>query len=195
MDPKQTNTQPTIQPQQSDHTNSWAIVGFIFAFLFPLLGLIFSIISLSEIKKKNEKGRGLAIAGIIVSIAFMIILVVVLLILLLAVASVTENMQDYLPQCTVDSADFACGKFSSMDEDGTITIMLTNKRGEVQSATISTTEPCIPVAKSWRLGETKTFTCLGSSDDVITPIQIAYVLKDEINVRFAFGNLTKPAIE
>lgn len=53
--------------KQEAKTNGWCIVGFICAFLIPLLGLIFSIIGLTQIRKSGEKGKGLAIAGIIVS--------------------------------------------------------------------------------------------------------------------------------
>lgn len=50
-------------------TNSLSIAGFILSFIVPLLGLIFSIISLNQIKSnKEEKGKGLAVAGLIISI-------------------------------------------------------------------------------------------------------------------------------
>lgn len=69
-------TSPSAQPQQlqpaSTSTNGLAIAGLITAFLLPLLGLILSIIGLSQAKKRNQNGRGLAIAGIVLSIIFMI---------------------------------------------------------------------------------------------------------------------------
>lgn len=45
--------------------NMLAIIGFIFTFFFSLLGGIVCIIALGQIKKTGEKGKGLAIAGII----------------------------------------------------------------------------------------------------------------------------------
>lgn len=48
-------------------TNIMAILSLIFAFLFAPLGLIFGIISLVQIKKTQEGGKGLAIAGIIIA--------------------------------------------------------------------------------------------------------------------------------
>ena len=55
-------------------SKNWAaIAGFICAFFFPLLGLIFSIIGL-----KSEH-RGLAIAGVILSIVFMVIILATVL--------------------------------------------------------------------------------------------------------------------
>jgi hypothetical protein len=54
-------------------TNTWAILGLIFAFIFAPLGIIFSIIALVQIKKTGENGKGLAIAGLIVGIVFTLI--------------------------------------------------------------------------------------------------------------------------
>ena len=53
-------------PEQK--TDGFAIAGFILSFLSGLFGLIFSLIGLSRIKKNPyAKGRGLAIAGVIIS--------------------------------------------------------------------------------------------------------------------------------
>jgi len=46
-------------------TNTLAIVGFILSFLIPIVGFILCIIALGQIKKTGEKGKGLAVAGII----------------------------------------------------------------------------------------------------------------------------------
>lgn len=54
--------------QQEKQSNGFAIAGFILS-LLPLLGLIFSIIGLVRSGKVGGKGRGLSIAGIILSIA------------------------------------------------------------------------------------------------------------------------------
>ncbi len=72
---------PVSAPAPTSITNTFAIVGFILAFFFPLLGLIFSIIGLNKVKECNS-GRGLAIAGIVISavIWFIEFLVVFLLI-------------------------------------------------------------------------------------------------------------------
>ena len=58
--------------QTNTQTNGYAIVGFILAFAFALLGLIFSIIALNKAEERNGAGRGLAIAGIVISILNMI---------------------------------------------------------------------------------------------------------------------------
>ena len=48
-------------------TNTMAIVGFVMSFFNGLIGLIFSIIGMSQIKKTGEPGKGYALAGIIIS--------------------------------------------------------------------------------------------------------------------------------
>lgn len=51
--------------------NGYAIAGFVLAFFFALLGLIFSIIGYNKSKVMYGSGRGLAIAGIIISAVWM----------------------------------------------------------------------------------------------------------------------------
>lgn len=48
-------------------TNTMAIVGFVMSFFNGLVGLILSIIGMSQIKKTGEPGKGYALAGIIIS--------------------------------------------------------------------------------------------------------------------------------
>ncbi len=59
--------------QQPTRSNTVAIVGFIFAFFIPLVGLICSIIGVNNAKNCGGSGKGLAIAGIIISIVMMIL--------------------------------------------------------------------------------------------------------------------------
>ena len=60
--------QPGYQPQK---TNTMAILGLVFAFVFSPLGIVFSAIGLKQIKQRREGGRGLALAGLILSIVFL----------------------------------------------------------------------------------------------------------------------------
>lgn len=63
----------SIQP-----SNGMAITGFVLAFIFPVLGLLFSIIGLNRSKEMiNNKGRGLAIAGIVISSVSLVIALLV----------------------------------------------------------------------------------------------------------------------
>ena len=65
-------------PDGGSSMNTLAVVGFILAFFFPLLGLIFSIIALGQIKRNGGRGHGLAMAGLIISLVTMLILIAVL---------------------------------------------------------------------------------------------------------------------
>jgi type II secretory pathway pseudopilin PulG len=62
---------PTTSEAPVARTSGMAIAGFVLAFVCGLLGLIFSILGRSECKKSGGtiKGEGLALAGMIVSIA------------------------------------------------------------------------------------------------------------------------------
>ncbi len=65
--PQQPDPQQGSQPSTEGKTNTMAILALIFGFLFGILGIIFGIIALSQIKKDpSQKGKGLAIAGIII---------------------------------------------------------------------------------------------------------------------------------
>jgi len=88
MDESQNQKRPQPQSQQNmktqqgsgQKTNVMAILSLAFAFVFAPLGLVFGIIALVQLEKNpNEKGKGLAIAGLIISILgcvlFMLIMV------------------------------------------------------------------------------------------------------------------------
>jgi hypothetical protein len=65
-----------MQPMGQPSTSGMAIAGFILALIScSLLGLIFSIIGYNEVKNSNgmKTGGGLAMAGIIISIAWFVI--------------------------------------------------------------------------------------------------------------------------
>ena len=63
--------QPYQQQYSEKRSNSYAIAGFVLAFFFALLGLIFSIIGLRKVDECGGSGKGLAIAGIVLSILSM----------------------------------------------------------------------------------------------------------------------------
>lgn len=73
-EPAPTNT---AQTPASQKTNTMAVVAIILAFLIPFVGLILGIVALSQIKKRNEGGKGLAIASIIISAFIMLMQLVV----------------------------------------------------------------------------------------------------------------------
>ena len=57
-------------------SNTLSIVGFIFSFFIPIVGLICSIIGMKKSTTLNGKGKGLAVAGIIISIISIVISVI-----------------------------------------------------------------------------------------------------------------------
>ena len=66
LEPKLSNEAAAYQQQDN---NSIAVVGFVLAFLFPLLGFIFSIIGLNKAKRLDGKNKGYAVAGILIAVA------------------------------------------------------------------------------------------------------------------------------
>ncbi|WP_319445103.1 MULTISPECIES: peptidylprolyl isomerase [unclassified Mycobacterium] len=65
---------------QARGTNTMAIVSLVSAFLFPPLGIVFGHISLSQLKRTNEEGKGLAIAGLAIGYVVTILSVIALVI-------------------------------------------------------------------------------------------------------------------
>ena len=88
--------QPLVSPHAGyppapRKTNTMAILGLVFAFVFSPLGIVFSAIGLSQIKKRREGGRGLALAGMILSILFTLIGVLATVFLFAAVQEAAET--------------------------------------------------------------------------------------------------------
>jgi hypothetical protein len=92
MDPQQNSTQspqtPLASPVTTKRTNGLAIAGFVLAFLAPLIGLILSIIGLVKAKNYGGSGKGLSIAGIVISV---ILLPFVTLFWLLLIANLQKG--------------------------------------------------------------------------------------------------------
>lgn len=47
-------------------TNTMAVLSLVFAFVFSLLGVIFGHVALAQIRHTGERGRGLAVAGLVI---------------------------------------------------------------------------------------------------------------------------------
>ena len=78
---------PSYSPPPSQGTNGFAIAALIFGIIGgALLGFIFGFIALSQTKRTGQNGRGMAIAGIVLSALWTI---GILLLIVLAVASST----------------------------------------------------------------------------------------------------------
>ena len=70
---------------QSQKTNTMSIVALISAFVIPLVAIILGHISLSQIKRTGEKGRGLALAGTILGYVFTALYVITFIIIFASV--------------------------------------------------------------------------------------------------------------
>ena len=75
----------------SNGENNIAIAGFILSFIIPIIGLILSIIGLKKSKETNN-GRGLSIAGIVISTIFTIISIIAIFLIFSSAMSVTKTM-------------------------------------------------------------------------------------------------------
>jgi peptidyl-prolyl cis-trans isomerase B (cyclophilin B) len=84
------------QPIGPRPTNAMAIASIICAFVLAPLGIIFGHISLVQIKKSGEEGRGLAIAGLIIGyvITFVSIIVVVIMVAFFVLAAKSLDRLD-----------------------------------------------------------------------------------------------------
>jgi uncharacterized membrane protein len=80
------NPQP-LPPQQPQYGqpgapadsrwNTLAIVAFIVTFFINIVGIILGFIALNQIKRTGEKGRGLALAAIIIGFASIVLGIII----------------------------------------------------------------------------------------------------------------------
>lgn len=59
-------------------TNSVGIAGFVLSFFFPLIGLICSAVGVKRSKELSGSGKGLSIAGVIISLFWFIPLILII---------------------------------------------------------------------------------------------------------------------
>lgn len=71
-------------------TNTVAIVGFILSFFLGIVGTIVSIVALCQIKKTKEKGKGFAIAGIIIGLIPLVAIILVTIFVMVFVGPATR---------------------------------------------------------------------------------------------------------
>jgi Domain of unknown function (DUF4190) len=68
---------PYGAPAPGERYNVLAIVSLVSAFFISLAGIITGHIALSQIKRTGEKGRGLAIAGLVIGYATLVLGIIV----------------------------------------------------------------------------------------------------------------------
>ncbi|KAE8762653.1 DUF4190 domain-containing protein [Georgenia thermotolerans] len=93
-------------------TNPMAIAGLVCAFLVWPAGIVLSAIGLRQIKRTGERGRGLALAGLIVSIVAGVVSIILTILAVVAGIAATNELerQDAIRESIAESA-------ASPDED------------------------------------------------------------------------------
>jgi hypothetical protein len=87
-------TVPSASTKKPIKTNTLAIFAIVLTFLLftiPIVGLVLGIIALVQIKKRNEGGKGLAIASIVISTVF-IVLQIAFIILAMTVVNFSNGI-------------------------------------------------------------------------------------------------------
>lgn len=85
-----------VQEVQNKPSNGMAIAGFITSFFISILGLIFSIIGLNK-SKQTGAGKGLSIAGIIISSISIIATILIIIIGIVYFNEITEEVSTQYP--------------------------------------------------------------------------------------------------
>ena len=80
---------------QARGTNSMAIASLISAFLVAPLGIVFGHISLSQLKRSGEDGRGLAIAGLVVGYVLTALTVITIVGVIVFTAVIVRYADEY----------------------------------------------------------------------------------------------------
>ena len=117
--------------QAQDKTNVLSIIGLVSAFFIPLVGLVLSSIGLAQINKRGEKGKGLAISGIVASVVIGLAQLVIFIAIVAAItASITltsykdptagysvQYPQDWVKSSNVDKDGARDVTFSDADDE------------------------------------------------------------------------------
>lgn len=104
--------QPAAYPQ--DRWNGMALAGFVCSFIFSIVGLVLSIIGYNQTKKTGEKGKELALAGIIISglsIVMTIVMIIAFVVIGVSVAGVA------LDEIDATRNSYACDPYDEVCDD------------------------------------------------------------------------------
>lgn len=75
----QSTTTTPPQARRQHRTNTMSILALVFAFLFWPLGVVFGIVARRQIARTGESGAGLAMARLVLGIAFGVLAVIYLI--------------------------------------------------------------------------------------------------------------------
>ena len=71
------------QPMRYPGTNGFAIAGFVcsfFSIIGAILGIVFGLVALNQIRERGQGGRGLAVAGIVIGVCWILFILLAILI-------------------------------------------------------------------------------------------------------------------
>jgi hypothetical protein len=119
------NNNHNIQNDESK-TNTLAIIALIMAFVFWPLGIILGIIALGKIKKSGEKGKGLAVAAIVIPIVLLGLLIIVTLIASVAYFGLLD-MSQYMPERCDFPIDMPCTGKALITSNSLFVSLISNK--------------------------------------------------------------------
>lgn len=93
-----TTPAPAPVPSQSASAEKWnvlSIVGFVLSLLgFNVVAIVLGFIGLNQVKKTGERGRGLAIAAIIIGF-ISIVLFIIIMIVTFSIAASNPGLTTY----------------------------------------------------------------------------------------------------
>ncbi len=95
-------TPVAADPDGQRGTSGLAIAGLVLAFLAAPIGFVLSLVALFQTGKGRQKGRGLAVAGVVVSVLAMVSVGVVVAIVVNTVGDKVSTIAD--PGCTTGKA-------------------------------------------------------------------------------------------
>jgi hypothetical protein len=97
-------TAPPPDPQRPSGTNSWAIAAFVIGILGgTILSVIFAIVALFQIRGRHQRGRGLAIAALVISAAWIAIITSVIVYGLSAQGKTVRATELHTGDCIKDT--------------------------------------------------------------------------------------------
>lgn len=106
-------------PAYNDRWNVMCIVGFVLAFIIPVVGLVLSIVALTQINKSGEKSRAMAIAGIAIG-AVLTVIGILCIVFLTSLAGYVLDNADLDLQCVGDDCTLDYGYGHGYYDDGEI---------------------------------------------------------------------------
>ena len=78
-------TQPTVE-----HTNTLAIVGFVLVWFTVIGGIVCGHVALSQIRRTGERGRGLAVAALVIGYVLLGLILVLYIMLGVLLARISQ---------------------------------------------------------------------------------------------------------